>query len=142
MLSFRRKPSRWLAAILAVAHSVAAALVWLLPLTAVLTGVITILVIVSLFHYLRQDALLTANRAIVAFTLTEEKQCILSTRSGETIVCDFLSSTFVSPYLTVLNLQPEGRFFAHSVVILADGIDADAFRQLRVWLRWKWMEHK
>jgi toxin CptA len=55
-----------------------------------------------------------------------------------------LGSSFVAPYLTVLELKPLGagglwqRFRTRSVVILPDGIDAEEFRQLRVLLRWKW----
>ena len=96
----------------------------------------------SLIYYLRQDALLTASDAAVVLVLSDEMQCILTTRSDELIVCSILGSTFVAPYLTVLNLQPVGKFFTRSVAILSDGIDAEEFRQLRVWLRWKWKNSK
>jgi toxin CptA len=69
-----------------------------------------------------------------------------------------LGSSFVAPYLTVLELRPlepsagssgtgirewwrkRWKHRPRSVVILPDAIDAEAFRQLRVLLRWKWKE--
>ena len=62
------------------------------------------------------------------------------------ITCTLLGSSFVEPYLTVLELKPLEplkswrRFSSRSVVILPDGIDAEGFRQLRVLLRWKWKD--
>lgn len=62
------------------------------------------------------------------------------------MACALLGSSFVAPYLTVLELKPLGfqklwqRFSPRSVVILPDGIDKEEFRQLRVLLRWKWKD--
>lgn len=98
---------------------------------------VSILIIISLVYYLRKDALLLAKNAVTELTLTEKNQCTMTTRSNAIIICTILNNSFVAPYLTVLVLQPEGNFFADSIVILPDGIDAEAYRQLRVWLRWK-----
>lgn len=96
---------------------------------------------ISLAYYLRQDALLSADNAVIAFVLSDEMQCIVTVRSGESMICNILGNTFVAPYLTVLNLKPVGKFFTRSIVILPDGVDAEEFRQLRVWLRWKWKDN-
>jgi len=57
-------------------------------------------------------------------------------RGGRSHQVTVLSSSFVAPYLTVLNLQEieSGRRF--SAVLLADNTQSESFRQLRVWLRW------
>ena len=51
------------------------------------------------------------------------------------------ANTVVTGYLTVLNCQlKEATFrqkiFALHVIILPDAVDAEDYRQLRVWLRW------
>jgi len=140
LLAARLEPSLHLAAILGFVHFAAIGMLWplALPTTIKLAG--TILFVVSSIFYLRSYALLRSPRSIVAFELSEEMACTLETQHGEHIVCTLLGSSFVSPYLTVLNLKPFGKFFTRSVVILADGIDAEQFRRLRVLLRWKWRD--
>jgi len=46
------------------------------------------------------------------------------------------SDSLVTPFITVLNVLPQGARLARSVVILPDSLDAESFRQLRVWLKW------
>lgn len=48
------------------------------------------------------------------------------------------AATFVAPYMTVLCLKTDRTFRRRTVAILPDSIDGEVFRQLRVWLRWKW----
>lgn len=141
VLSIQRTPSMRLAALLSLAHSAAAGLLWPLALPWGIKAIIMVALAISLVYYLRQDALLSADNAAIAFVLSDEMHCTVTTRSGESIICHILGNTFVAPYLTVLNLKPAGEFFARSVVILPDGIDAEEFRQLRVWLRWKWKDN-
>lgn len=137
-----RKPSYWLAAILSLVHLATASLLWLLTLPWGIKAIIVVILIISLIYYLKQDALLTANNAVVAFALSDEMQCIVTTKSGKSMACSVMSNTFVAPYLIVLNLKLTETFFACSVVILPDSIDVEEFRQLRVWLRWRWWKGK
>jgi len=78
----------------------------------------------------------------VAFELSEAMQCTLETRDGQYLPCVILGSTFVAPYLVVLNVKLLNKFLGCSVVILPDSIDGEEFRQLRVLLRWKWKATK
>lgn len=48
------------------------------------------------------------------------------------------AATFVAPYMTVLCLKTDRTFWRRTVAILPDSIDGEVFRQLRVWLQWKW----
>lgn len=141
ILSIQRTPSLRLAALLSLAHSTVAGLLWPLALPWGIKAMIMVALAISLVHYLRQDALLSADNAVIAFVLSDEMHCTVTIRSGESMTCNILGNTFVAPYLTVLSLKPAGEFFMRSVVILPDGIDAEAFRQLRVWLRWKWKDN-
>lgn len=140
LLVVHLKPSRYLAVILGIAHVATAGLLWplALPVAVKLAGVA--ILAISLIFYLRHYAWLHSPGATVAFELSDEMAYTLETRRGERIGCTLLDSSFVAPYLTVLNLKPEGKFFTRSVVILADAIDAEEFRQLRVLLRWKFRE--
>lgn len=129
-----------LVTILCLAHLITAGFLWPLALPLEIKAIIIVLLIISLLYYLRKDALLSANDAVIALQLKEDMCCIVTTRSGQSIACRILGSTFVAPYLTVMNLQPVGKFFMRSVVILPDSIKGDEFRRLRVWLRWKWRQ--
>jgi len=132
------QPSYRLVTILSLAHLITAGFLWPLALPLEVKVIIVVLLIISLLYYLRKDALLSANDAVIALQLKEDMCCIVTTRSGQSITCSILGSTFVAPYLTVMNLQPAGKFFMRSVVILPDSIKVHEFRRLRVWLRWKW----
>jgi len=140
LLTARLEPSMHLAVILGCAHFAAIGMLWplALPMAVKLLG--TALLAASLFFYLRSYALLRSPRSVVALELSEEMACTLETQHGERIICTLQGSSFVAPYLTVLNFKLSGKFFTRSVVILADSIDAEQFRQLRVLLRWKWKD--
>ncbi|MNC95848.1 hypothetical protein D3C83_130640 [compost metagenome] len=59
------------------------------------------------------------------------------TRSGQWRRGTVLGSTFVAPYLTVLNLKVDGRRRTYHAVVMADSVAADEYRRLSVWLRWR-----
>ncbi len=136
--SVHLKPSLQLTVILSVAHFLVTFLLWplTLPMSVKLLGIVFLAA--SLVFYLRHYALLISPESIVAFELSEAMHCTLETRDGQHLACVILGSTFVAPYLVVLNLKPQNKFLGCSVVILPDSIDGGEFRQLRVLLRWKW----
>ena len=164
LLIIRLKPSMRLAVILSLAHFSAIGLLWplMLPVAAKFIG--TVILAASLVFYLRHYALLRSPQSVTGLELSDEMTCTLELLRGERIACTVLGSSFVAPYLTVLELKPlkilEPRepmqpltppvllaplpplrkFSGRSVVILPDGIDAEAFRRLRVLLRWKWKD--
>jgi len=43
---------------------------------------------------------------------------------------------FVAPWLTLVRWRPEGAWFDRTFVVLPDMADADAFRRMRVLLKW------
>lgn len=164
LLIIRLKPSMRLAVILSLAHFSAIGLLWPLMLPAVVQLAGSAILALSLVFYLRHYALLRSPASVTGLELSDEMTCTLELRRGERIACTVLGSSFVAPYLTVLELKPlkileSGepmqpltppvllaplpplrKFSGRSVVILPDGIDAEAFRQLRVLLRWKWKD--
>ncbi|PTR06209.1 toxin CptA [Nitrosospira sp. Nsp5] len=166
LLIIRLKPSMRLVMILSLAHFSAIGLLWplMLPAAAKLIG--CIILALSLFFHLKRYALLRSPASVTGLELSDEMTCTLELQCGERIACDVLGSSFVAPYLTVLELKPlktvdsgesipsltspvlltprppPRMFFGRSVTILPDGIDAEEFRQLRVLLRWKWKDQE
>ncbi|MDE2366564.1 MAG: hypothetical protein KGM95_06475 [Betaproteobacteria bacterium] len=152
MLIIRLKPSRRLAVALGLAHFIAIGLLWPLPLPVMIKLAGSMLLAASLTFYLRYYAWLVSPGSVTGLELGLETSggmiCLLETRCGKRTACTLLGSSFVAPYLTVLELKPLERSKSwrrpsvRSVVILPDGVDADEFRRLRVLLRWKWKDPK
>jgi toxin CptA len=146
LLIIQLKPSMRLAVMLSLAHFSAIGLLWPLILPAAVKLTSSVILALSLFFYLRRYALLRSQESVMGLELSDEMACTLELRSEKRITCALLGSSFVEPYLTVLELKPLEplkswrRFSSRSVVILPDGIDAEEFRQLRVLLRWKWKD--
>lgn len=137
MLKIGLRPSRMLAAILAAVHCAAIILVVLVPLPQWLKAAAITALLVSLAFYVWQTALLRSPHAVVAIEVASDETFSVQTRRGDWLGCEVLGSTYVASFLTVLNLrEPEKRTVRH-VVVLPDSMDADDFRRLRVWLRWK-----
>ena len=134
MIPISLRPSISLAAILSTAHLGAISLILVLPISERLP--LVMLLAFSMAYSILRYALIQLPDSIV-FLKLEEKSCTFSMRSGGEKICAFHGSSYVSPYLTVLNLKEEGKRLMKSVVILPDAIDREEFRQLRVWLRWK-----
>ncbi len=68
--------------------------------------------------------------------ISDDGALSFQTRRGEWCEGTLLGSRFVSPYLTILNIGIEGKFFARHVVIMPDTVHAEDFTRLRVRLRW------
>ena len=130
-------PSVRLAAAVCVVHFAAAVLLWLMPLPVTGKSVITLVIAVSLVFFLARDAALHATNAIVALEIGEDDAVSYQTRGGEWVDCELLGSSYVSPRLTIVNLQPHGRRGVRRVILVPDNVDARDFRRLRMWLRWK-----
>lgn len=139
-LAIHLKPSRQLALIFSVAHTGCLIIVWLLDITLLLKIFSTLLLLFSMIYYIQRFALLQTPHAIVAFYLSDAASCIIQTRSNDHHHYQVQGSTYVTPHLTVICLKSKASFFERSIVIFPDSIDAEKFRQLRVWLRWKWKE--
>jgi toxin CptA len=129
-------PSRRLAAILLAGHAAVAVLLVLLDMAAVWKAAALALVCASLVLELRV-ALHAGARAVTALQIAVDDGFSIRTRGGGWQACEVLGSTYVTAWLTVLNLRVGGARRIRSVVILADSMAADDFRRLRTWLRWR-----
>lgn len=129
--------SRRLIVALAAVHGFATAMLWLTPVPWWLFLAALPLLAGSLVFYVRREALRRSPSSIVALSLYPDCRCEFQTRDGNEHKAELLGSSFVAPYLTVLNLKPEGGFLARHAVLLPDNIDAEIFRKLRVLLKWR-----
>lgn len=129
--------SRLLAGVLAGMHAFAAALFWLAPLPHWLAVLLMPVFLGSAWHTLRRDGFRTWRHSLIALRLDADGRCEFQTRAGAWREAALLGSSFVAPYLTVLNLKPAGDRLAKHLVILPDAVDAEDFRRLRVWLKWR-----
>lgn len=92
---------------------------------------------VSMGFYLWRIALLRSPRSIVAIEISDDDKLAFQTLDGKWQTAKLRQSSFVSPWLAILNLKPENACWLRNVVIMADGISEEEFRRLRIWLRWK-----
>lgn len=132
---FKLNPSRYLAAALVAAHGATLALLVPLALPGWAKMALSIVILFSLAYHLRHDALLSSKSAVAALKL-EKEQVVLTLRGGDQLVGQVLRDSLVTPFIAVLNVRSQGARLARSVIILPDSLDAESFRQLRVWLKW------
>ena len=132
---FKLYPSRFCSAILFLAYSLTILSVFLLPIVELAKAALTVLLVCAMVYYLRRDAWLLLSSSHVALRL-EENHIVLITRGGGEVPGLVLRDSVVTPALTILNVLPQGKKTARSVVIFPDSIDAERSRELRVLLKW------
>ena len=118
-----------------VAHGAAAAIVPLLAVPLWLELGLLAAVATSLARALRHYAWLTSRDAVTAIDIVEEGATVYS-RGGRYERARVLGTTYVSAVMTVLNLRLPGRVWPRHVILVADNVEPETFRQLRVRLRW------
>lgn len=125
------KASRLLAALLAAAHGVAAGAVLSTTLPWPLRMLLLALLAVALpWSILRQQ-----RQPIARLHLGSKGEIEVEPKVGARGTAALLPGTLVLPGLVLLALHWDGR--RHALVILPDAMAPDAYRQLRVWLKWR-----
>lgn len=125
-----------LAALLGAAGMGACGLAAMLPIPLWGKTVFGAVVLFCTFYHIARDALLRMPWSITALEVSSKGSLRYLPRAGDWIEAEVLGDSFVTPWLTVLNLRLPERRFARHVVVLPDAVDAEAYRGLRVWLRW------
>ena len=126
-----------LASILALAHGAAVAVVLLVNIPWWLQGAAAACLILNLFVVVRGQALLLGPESVVAIEIHSDNTFSGQSRSGKWTEYAVMGNSYVAPYLTVINLQHSRSDAKKRITILPDTMDAEDFRKLRVWLRWK-----
>lgn len=74
-------------------------------------------------------------KSIVAFRLEDEREITLIQRNGLHTRGKLSKGSLVTPYLVLLNVNRDAHGY-QSVLVMPDSMSRDAFRRLRVALRW------
>lgn len=130
------QPSRIFLALMCGVYALALLMVFLLPLAAWASYSLAILLCVSGIYYLRRDVMLTLPASCIALRLLEDK-IILYLRDGNEVSGQVLAGSVVTPLLSVLNVRSPGESRSRSVLIFADSLARERFRELRVYLKWR-----
>lgn len=93
-------------------------------------------VLVAFAYIGARDARLLLVHSVVAFRLERENRITLIYRSGRHTDGIVTSDSLVTPFLILLHVKQEG-MSNRIVVVMPDSMGGEAFRRLRVQLRWK-----
>lgn len=126
------KPSKCFALLLLALHLLALCSVWLTNLVVLQQLGLSLLVLLSLFYHLNR--LLLGKQSWRAFSL-DKLRVVVITRGGEEWGGSVLKQTVVTPYFVLLHVKLEQRRAPVSQIICRDALQTDAFRELRVRLR-------
>ena len=130
------QPSILLATIIGFVVLMMSVVLILLPLNAAFKWPLLALMMVASVYSIRRYALLTSATSVIHLSLTQTSKLQLTYKDAKQAEVRVLESSFVSPYLTVLNLQDIETGRRLSILLLPDSAESNGFRQLRVWLRW------
>ena len=138
MRAIELKRSRALAMLLLTMHGLTLVLALSLPLPIFWKLAVAPVLAPSLAAYsVRGEAWRALASSVTAITPLPDSGIEVQTRRRERRAARLQAGSFVTPQLTVLRYRHKDRFFSSHVVILADAVDAEDFRRLRVHLRWR-----
>jgi toxin CptA len=103
--------------------------------------ILGIAILSALIYSICQYGLLLLPSSCLALNISSSNQVHLVYRNGKVLSVEVCRDSVVTPYLTVVNCKVQdanifSRLFPPHLMILPDMLEAEAFRQLRVWLRW------
>ena len=132
---FKLKPSLYLAVMLLVAHGTFLFVLPMLDLPLWSRLMLAAVVLFSLAYHLWRDAWLKMPDSCMGLVL-EGQEVVVMLRSHVLLRGSIARGSLITPCLTVLNVALPERGGMHRVIVLQDSLDPEAFRQLRVWLKW------
>lgn len=130
------KVSRLLVGVLSIAGIGACVIIICMPFSAVLKLLLCSLVLLATGYHVADKGFMLLPWSCIALRLNTKGELTASTRAGDEYIVDILPDSFVASYLAVLNYRVSGKKGQRSILLLPDSTDADAYRRLRVWLRW------
>ncbi len=133
---YKLRPSRSLALLLFLLCVVVLAVLTQLPLSTAAFLAAAAVILCWAGYRLLFDAYLRMGNSCVAFRLEEGDEIVLLLRGGSHLRGLISPSSLVTPYFVILNVILGEQRGVRSVLILADAMEADSFRRLRVALRW------
>jgi toxin CptA len=108
---------------------------WAFDLSLLIKLALMVALLLGLIVHSRQYLFKNSSRAVTNLIWQDKELWHLDTATGERIKARLLGSSFVNPWLIVLNFKPEQGGRMLPVVILPDGVDSTTFRRLSAKLR-------
>ncbi len=128
--------SRRLIATLCVVHGAGLAIAWTAALPVWSQSGLSLLLAANLIHAVAMHGRRSMAGSVIELNWGGEPGRLdYKTRAGQVETGTILHSTFVAPYLTVINVKSPGSRWPCHVVIFPDACRNNDFRKLRVWLR-------
>lgn len=134
-LRLKPKPSRILMVLLAAGHLGAVAVLVPLDLSIAVKVVIGLVLLVSLVVAWRKQPGQVGEGGVQTLTWQADGEWLLETIQGEQFKATLHESTYVHPWLVVLNFRREGKPGLLSFTLAPDTLDRELFRELRVRLK-------
>lgn len=134
--SFVIKSSRLFVLLLSTLYALLIATVLLTHLDLWVRISISSLIILSFFHHLTLDVRRSSANSWVALTLNDN-QLVVGLRSGVEINGMLMQRSVITPVCVVLCAQLDGYHLPACTVIFRDSMPHEAFRQLRVRLKYQ-----
>ena len=125
-----------LTALIGLAHLLSLLLIWMMPLGIGLQLVSACLVVASCAFYLWRDCFHFAPGAIVRLRVDMQGQYSYQIQNGAWHEAHLLPTSYVTPWLSILSFMPEGSRRVRHAVLFPDALDPEAYRRLRVRLKW------
>lgn len=127
--------TRLIALVLWVAHGGALACLLSVDINSVVALLTGIAIVTSLTCCLCYHVYRSTPQSITKLVWRNSGDWRLVTHSGDVLEADLLPTTFVHPFLVVLNFRVSNRLRRLSVVLFPDAIATPQFRRLRAHLR-------
>lgn len=119
----------------------ACCIVMLLAMPSQIKLILILMIIMSAVYAVLKHGLLSLPSSYITLKVDSKNQLQLIRKDGKTLDVKVEKDSTVTPYLTVLNSRVEDAswlqgLFGHALIISPDTMNAESYRQLRVWLRW------
>ena len=86
---------------------------------------------------LRLDACREGPGAIVRIAVDLAERVEARLHDGAVVARRLRDGCFVAPWLTIVRWRPDGARFTRTILVAPDAVDAEAYRRLRILLRWR-----
>ncbi len=133
--TFLFNASQLLALCILLGHTIAIGALMFVPIPKVALLFLDIVLVLSASYYWLRDARLRLSSSWVALRL-EDECIVLFNRNGDRLIGKLLGSSFITPYLVILQVSLPNYRLKQNVVLMPDCMDTESFRKLRVELKW------
>lgn len=129
-------PSRLLFAVLLSVYSLAIFICFVIFKPLWLAVLLSALLLCAFVYYVCRDVALILPSSCIKLR-PDADSIKMITRNGNEMSCQLARDSLVTSALTILNFLPTDSTRGRSVVIFPDSMDKEAFREIRVQLKWR-----